>query len=180
MRRARCLRTRLPGERSRSARRARATSNRLVRTVSAAHSTSLPHPETPPVEFTRGANLVGKAEVIGPAFLLRAPSAAPLELEDVSARDRARFDAADEIGASRLALDRDALDREVGLRGQHLLDQPLNLDRRYVACGADPGGVAVAVESSNVSLERLGGSRPREQFLQLPQQRLLWCCVLRT
>src|SRR6185503_18482440 len=72
-----------------------------------------------------------------------------------------------EVGASRLALDRDALDREVGLRGQHLLDQPLNLDRRYVACGADPGGIAVAVKSSNVSLERLGGSRPREQFLQL-------------
>jgi len=96
----------------------------------------------------------------------------------VSAGDRACFDAASEVRASRLAIDRDLLDGQVGLGRQHLLDQPLDLDRRQVARDADPGGVAGAAESSNVSLERLGGSGPREQLFQLPQQPLLWCRAL--
>ena len=122
-----------------------------------------------PVELLGGANLVGEAEVIRPPLLLRAPAAAPAEVEDVGRAAGTGLESADEIRASRRAGNRHAIHGHVGLVRQHLLEKPLDLHPRDVGVDPDAGCIAACEQQANIVLEALIRARTREQCLQLFQ-----------
>jgi len=130
--------------------------------------------ETPPIKLLRRADLIRIAEVIHPALLLRAPAAAPSELEHMRRAVGLRFDGPVEIGAPRRTGDGHAVDREVGLRREHVLQKSLNFHRREVRVDTNAGRFTARVVRSNIRFELLMRARPREQCLQLLQDTTSW------
>src|SRR3954464_10780351 len=122
-----------------------------------------------PVELLGGAHLVRESEIIGPPFLLRAPATAPAEVEDVRRAARARLERSVEVRASRRSRDRHAINGQIGLVGEHLLEQALHLHPRDVRVDPDARRLATREQQANVRLEVLIRARTREQCLQLFQ-----------
>lgn len=61
------------------------------------------------------------------------------------------------------------MDGQLRLRGEYMLEQPLNLDARYVWIDANARGFPAGAIGANISFELLGRSRLREQRFQLVQ-----------
>ena len=134
-----------------------------------------PDPEAPPIVLARRPHLIRKAEIVRPPLLLRAPPATPDEREDSSVACCRDPCCAGKIGAARLTLDRQMLDIEFGVAGEHVLEHARHLYPRCVATDLEAVGGARLDKPNDVGLERLAGARfgqePSELRMDVSQHR---------
>jgi hypothetical protein len=125
----------------------------------------LPPVEAVPAEFVGGANLVGEAEGIDPAFLFRSPSAIPCEPNHP--RLSAAFDdrGPDEIGATRTGVDLKPIDHPLGMGMEQLVDEADDLDPRDRAHERDGRHIGARRERDHVGLESIGRAGTGQDFL---------------
>lgn len=127
----------------------------------------LPNSEAPPVVLAGRAHLIGKAEVVRPAFLLGAPPAAPNKREDAGLA-RGRYPhGADEIGAAGLSLDREMVDIELGVAGEHVLEHPRDLHPGRVAKNLEAVGSSRLEKPNDIGFERLRSTRFGQELSEL-------------
>lgn len=120
--------------------------------------------ETVPAELVGGSDLIGEAERIDPALLFRAPTAVPGELDHAGLSAALDRDGSDEVRASRSGIDAQAIDSPLGMRVQQLVDEPDDLDARYVPYERDGRRLGAGGEGGNVSLEAFRGAGARQDL----------------
>ena len=123
----------------------------------------LPVLEAVPAELISRTDLVWKPESVNPALLFGSPTTVPGELE------RSRFAAslddygAHEIRAAGPRVHMEALDGELRMRMEELIDEPDHLDARDVARHGDRGGLGARGKGDDVRLEGVGCAGPSQQ-----------------
>ena len=125
-----------------------------------AHVPLLPLGEAAPVEFIRGADLIGKAKRVEPTLLLGAPPAVPEELEQARFASALDYQGAMEVGAAGACVDEHALDGELGVRVQELREQPDDLHAGDAAREDDAVGFLMRGQGAQGGFERGRRARP--------------------
>lgn len=125
--------------------------------------------EASPVVLFGGANLIGKAEAVGPAFLLGAPLTIPDEGVRAWAKRRVHVHGADEVGAAGSAAERHVFDREVRFGRQDVREKPPHLDPRRMPFDANRVRAPVPDVPPNSAFEGFRGVGLRQDQLELAQ-----------
>ena len=115
----------------------------------------LPFAEAAPVKFTRGADLIGKSEVVDPSFLFCPPTAAPCERKDSRLVPGCQANRPDEIGTPRPPLECYMVDVQFGMVGKHMLEESSDLNARRVAANLKAIGRASYQKPPNVDFKGL-------------------------
>jgi hypothetical protein len=124
----------------------------------------LPAVKAVPAELVCSSDLVRETERVDPSLLFGAPAAVPGEFDH--SRFSGTFDdyRADEIGAAGPGVDVQSLDRPLWVSVEDLVHETDQLDPRHGARVRDRRGIDTRREGDDVSLELLGGGRPREEL----------------
>src|SRR5439155_8190119 len=104
-------------------------------------------------------HLIRKPEVVDVAFLLRAPAAAPGEIERVRPGRGRDVDRSHEIRTAGDSANHDLVDLQIGLGRQQLCEEPAHFDSRYEGLNPDAHGRAAGKVGRQIRLEALRRAR---------------------
>ena len=128
------------------------------------HRVQLPAVEAIPAELVGGANLVGKAERVEPAFLFRPPPAVPREVDHAGLSTALDHRRPDEVGAARTGVHLHSIDHPFRMGMEQVRDQTDDLDPRDGTHERDGRHIGAGREGNDIALEAIGRAGAREDF----------------